>query len=51
MSADEVKAFEAKPYHEDAVRLRLYDDDGKVKGLTIKPVSDYRDLLESQLLR
>ncbi|MFZ9037441.1 MAG: HD domain-containing protein [Gammaproteobacteria bacterium] len=51
MSADEVKAFEAKPYHEDAVRLRLYDDDGKVKGLTIKPVSDYRDLLESQLSR
>ena len=45
-----MKAFEANPCHEDAVRLRLYDDEGKVKGLTIKPVSDYRALLESQLL-
>lgn len=49
MSIAEVALFEANPYHQDAVRLRLYDDEGKVAGLSIKPVSDYRDTLESLL--
>jgi len=49
MNAVEVEQFEANPYHQDAVKLRLYDDDGKVAGLTIKPVTDYRAMLESQL--
>ncbi len=47
MSRIEVEQFEANPYHKDAVQLRLYDDDGKVAGLTIKPVTDYRASLES----
>ena len=51
MSAQEVARFEANPYHQDAVKLRLYDDDGKVHGLTIKPVTDYRATLEAQLLQ
>jgi len=51
MNAEEVAAFEANPYHKDAVKLRLYDDDGKVGGLSIRPVSDYRARLESQLLQ
>jgi phosphonate degradation associated HDIG domain protein len=50
MNAEEVAAFEANPHYRDAVKLRLYDDDGKVEGLTIRPVSDYRATLESQLL-
>ena len=50
MSAAEAQAFESSPYHRDAVRLRLYDDDGKVEGLKIEPASDYRDRLEAQLL-
>ena len=50
MNAAEVQAFEARPYYQDAVRLRLYDDDGKVAGLTIRPVTDYRATLESLLL-
>jgi phosphonate degradation associated HDIG domain protein len=50
MNAAEVQAFEARPHYQDAVRLRLYDDDGKVAGLTIRPVTDYRATLESQLL-
>jgi phosphonate degradation associated HDIG domain protein len=49
MNAAEIERFEANPYHRDAVRLRYYDDDGKVAGLTIKPVTDYRDTLESLL--
>jgi gamma-butyrobetaine dioxygenase len=49
MNAAEIEGFESNPYHREAVRLRRYDDDGKVAGLTIKPVSGYRKLLESQL--
>lgn len=49
MNTAEVEKFETRPYHKDAVRLRLYDDDGKVAGLTIKPVTGYRDTLESLL--
>jgi len=49
MSAAEVAAFESRPYYRDAVRLRRYDDDGKVAGLTIKPAADYRAELEAQL--
>ena len=49
MTPAEVAQFEANPWHGDAVRLRLYDDDGKVAGLSIKPVTDYRATLESML--
>ncbi len=50
MNAEEVEQFENKALNQDALRLRLYDDDGKVAGLTIKPVTDYRPMLESLLL-
>lgn len=49
MNAAEIARFEANPWHQDAVKLRLYDDDGKVQGLTIKPVSAYRLAMASQL--
>jgi predicted HD phosphohydrolase len=51
MSETEVDAFEANPHHRSAVKARLYDDDGKVAGLTIKPVTEYRDMLESLLMQ
>ena len=47
MSADEVHRFEENRYHREAVRLRRYDDDGKVAGLSIKPVGEYRSMMES----
>ncbi len=47
MNAAEIETFEANPYHRDAVRLRRYDDDGKVTGLRIEPIGEYRSLLES----
>lgn len=50
MNEQEVKRFEANPYHKDAVMARLYDDDGKVEGLIIKPILDYRETLDSLLL-
>ena len=50
MNDAEVATFEARPYYRDAVRLRQYDDDGKVAGLTINPVTHYRATLESLAL-
>ena len=49
MNPAEVAQFETRSYHKEAIKLRLYDDDGKVAGLTINPVSEYRDTLESLL--
>ena len=50
MNSAEIEQFETRPHHKNAVKLRLYDDDGKVAGLTIKPVAEYRGTLESLLL-
>ena len=49
MSAAEVQDFESNPYHQLAVKARHYDDDGKVVGLDIKPVTDYRAQIEALL--
>lgn len=43
----EVKAFEASPFARDAVRLRRYDDAGKVRGLATPDLEHYRPLLRS----
>ena len=47
MNEAEVAEFETNPHWRDAVKLRLYDDDGKVRGLTINPVTHYRETLQS----
>jgi predicted HD phosphohydrolase len=49
MSPTEVDEFESNPHYLAAVDVRKYDDDGKVAGLDIKPVEDYREKLESLL--
>lgn len=41
MSAEEVAAFEALPYHAQAVQLRRYDDEAKVAGLQTPPVAHF----------
>jgi len=46
MSADEVAEFESTPGHADAVRLRGWDDAGKVDGLEVLPLESYRPLLD-----
>ncbi len=51
MSNAEIEAFESNPWHQAAVKIRLYDDDGKVVGLEIKPFESYREKLESLLLQ
>lgn len=47
MSCEEAAAFEAGPHFENAIRVRRYDDRGKVPGLTTPPMESYRTLLES----
>jgi phosphonate degradation associated HDIG domain protein len=44
--ADEVAAFEANPAFEPAVRLRRWDDGGKVEGLDVGDLDRYRPMLD-----
>lgn len=37
--------FEAAPFAQDAIRLRRYDDAGKVQDARVPPLETYRDLL------
>ena len=47
MSAAEAAAFAANPHLAEAVRLRQWDDLGKVEGLHVPGFDHYRPLLES----
>ena len=47
MSAREVAAFEVEPFHQDAVRVRRCDDQGKVAGLATRALADYRAMIEA----
>ncbi len=48
-SPAEVAAFEASPHAEDAVRLRSYDDIGKVPGLATPGLEHYRAVLHAAI--
>jgi phosphonate degradation associated HDIG domain protein len=43
---DEVRAFEARPYFSEAVRLRRYDDLAKQPELDVAGLETYRPLLQ-----
>ena len=47
MAAHEVAQFETEPFHKDAVRVRQWDDQGKVAGLKTPGLGDYRALIEA----
>ena len=47
MAAHEVAKFETEPFYKDAVRVRQWDDQGKVEGLATPRLSDYRALIEA----
>lgn len=51
MSAFEVAQFETEPYYKDAVRVRQWDDQGKVAGLATPALADYRALIEGLACR
>jgi phosphonate degradation associated HDIG domain protein len=46
MSGAEVTAFEAEPYHRDAVLVRQCDDQGKIAGLRTPDFRHYRALID-----
>jgi len=48
---DEVAAFDASPYAADAVRLRRYDDVGKVPGLETPDLEHFRPVLRGAAKR
>ena len=50
MAADEVARFETERFYRDAVRVRRWDDQGKVAGLQTPAISDHRRLIETFLL-
>jgi gamma-butyrobetaine dioxygenase len=48
-SPAEVAEFELSPYARDAVRLRRYDDIGKVEGLETPDLEHYRPVLAASM--
>jgi phosphonate degradation associated HDIG domain protein len=49
MSAVEVAAFETEPFFREAIRVRQWDDSGKVAGMVIPGLSSYRAMLEKEV--
>jgi predicted HD phosphohydrolase len=45
MNDAEVRRFKEQPYHREAVRVRLCDDQGKVAGLVTQALEDYLPLI------
>ncbi|MEW6634272.1 MAG: HD domain-containing protein [Pseudomonadota bacterium] len=46
MSAEEVAEFRRNPFHEEAVRVRIWDEGGKVAKMKTRAFRDYVPLLE-----
>lgn len=46
MDSDEITRFQAIPFHGEAVRVRIWDDGGKVPGKKTKTFADYSHLLQ-----
>ncbi|MFI0843490.1 HD domain-containing protein [Mesorhizobium sp. IMUNJ 23232] len=46
MNSEEVAEFRKNPFHDEAVRVRLWDEGGKVAGMKTKSFRDYVPLLE-----
>lgn len=50
MAAHEIAQFEGERFYKDAVRVRQWDDQGKVAGLKTPALGDYRALIEASAL-
>jgi phosphonate degradation associated HDIG domain protein len=46
MTASEIAAFEARPYWREAIRVRRWDDEGKIAGLRTPDFSSYASLID-----
>ena len=47
MNADEMHIFEQNPYCNDAIRLRRWDDGGKIEGLEVQEFASFKILMEA----
>ncbi len=47
MTEAEIIEFEELEYHQEAIRLRHYDDRAKIQHLVVPPLETYRTMLES----
>jgi [1-hydroxy-2-(trimethylamino)ethyl]phosphonate dioxygenase len=47
MTAEEIARFEREPHYRAAVRVRRWDDQGKVAGLVTPPLESYRRMIEA----
>ena len=50
MNDNEAKKFVSLKFHNEAILLRKYDDEGKIPNTKIKKIEEYRDLINSQLI-
>ncbi len=50
MTNEEAKKFTSMKFYQDAIKVRMYDDDGKIPNIKLKRIEDYRDLISSQLI-
>jgi predicted HD phosphohydrolase len=51
MSAAKAARFEGERFHQEAVRLRRWDDQGKVAGLTTTEFEHYRTMIDRLTIR
>ena len=49
MSAEELATFERSPFVADAVRVRRWDDAGKMPGMRTKSLDHFIELTSKQL--
>jgi predicted HD phosphohydrolase len=49
MSASEITAFEGLAFHQEAVRVRIWDDWGKICGVRTPSFHEFRPLLQHVL--
>ena len=50
MNDNEAKKFISFKFHDKAILLRKYDDEGKIPNSKMKKIEDYRNLINSQLI-
>ena len=51
MNDEEAEKFSLLRYFKEAVKVREYDDDGKVPDIKMKKIEDYQELISSQLIK
>jgi [1-hydroxy-2-(trimethylamino)ethyl]phosphonate dioxygenase len=51
MGAEEVAEFRRNPFHNEAVRVRMWDEGGKIAGMQTRSFRDYVPLLERVVRR